>query len=434
MNKKVLALLVIALLVVGSFYVLFITNFGNDTVTDDTIPSKNNDSPVIGNITSFDQAVNDFGFDLFKKIDEGWGTESNLFYSPYSVFTALAMTYEGARNNTASQMRDVLSVEQDNDTFHEYMKNLYEYLNENSDYNISTANALWPKVGFELLQEYTDIIETYYGGNTNPVDYSDAKKASDIINGWVENQTNNLIKNLVPESAINQLTRLILTNAIYFKGTWQIQFDKENTTMRDFLKSDGETIQVDTMKLTETEDLFNYTETEDLKILELGYKGNDLSMIIILPKEKLTDLSDIVNSLNKDDYSEWIDQMTQKKVDIYLPKFEFETKYTLNSYLVELGMSDAFNSIKANFSGMNDKIDLFINAVLHKAFVKVNEEGTEAAAATAVVIGTTSIEPPKETERIDFKCDHPFLFTIYHKETGTILFMGKVTEPLQKEE
>ena len=434
MNKKALTLLVIALLVIGSFYVLFITNFGNDDVTDDTVPSKNDDSPVIGNITSFDQAVNDFGFDLFKRINEDLDIQTNLFYSPYSVFTALAMTYEGARNNTASQMRDVLSVEQDNDTFHQYMKNLYEYLNENSEYNISTANALWPKVGFELLPEYEDIIETYYGGNTKPVDYSDPKKAADIINGWVENQTNNLIKNLVPEAAINELTRLILTNAIYFKGTWQIQFDKENTTMRDFFKSDGETIQVDTMKLTETENLFNYTDTEELKILELEYKGNDLSMLIMLPKDKSSDLSDIVNSINKDDYSKWIDQMTQKKVDIYLPKFEFETKYAFNSYLAELGMSDAFSGSKADFSGMNDEIDLFINSVLHKAFVQVNEEGTEAAAATAMIIGTTSIEPPKEPERIEFNCDHPFLFTIHHKETGTILFMGKVTEPLQEED
>jgi len=429
MKLKIISLIIVALLVVGSLYMMFTANFENDDVTDENVPSENEESPATGNITSFDQQVNDFCFDLFKKIQQDKNNQDNLFYSPYSVFTALAMTYEGARNNTASEMADVLSVEQDNETFHQYMKSLYKYLNENSEYNISTANALWPKVGFNLLTEYTKVIEKYYGGNSTSVNYSNPEEAAGIINSWVENKTNNLIKNLVPASAINPtLTRLILTNAIYFKGTWQIQFDEKNTTEREFLNSDGETIQVDTMKLVDTENLFNYTETEDLQILELGYKGDDLSMIIILPKNNETDLTEIVNSLNKENYTEWVEQMTQREVDIYLPKFKYETKYTLNNYLKDLGISEAFTT-NADFSGMDGRKDLMISSVLHKAFVEVKEEGTEAAAATAVVMDLTAIEPIDEPERIVFDCDHPFLFTINHKETGTILFIGEVIDP-----
>ncbi len=425
MKLKMIAGIIAGLLVIGSFYIVLTTDFSND-VTEEEIPSDEDKLPNLSNITSYDQEVNDFCFDFFKELKEG--EKDNLFYSPYSVFTALAMTYEGARGNTAAEMKDVLSVEQDNESFHEYMKSLYEYLNENSKYNISTANALWPDIDFNLLNDYKDVIEEYYGGNAERVDYSDRVKASGIINSWVENETNNLIKDLVPATAIDPvLTRLILTNAIYFKGTWQIQFDEKNTTERDFLNSDGETVSVDTMKLNKTEDKFNYTETEDLKILELEYKGSDLSMMIMLPQEEdLTDLSEIVNSLNRDIYSEWIDDMTRKEVDIYLPKFKFETKYSLEDYLINLGMKDAFSGTNADFSGMNESEDLFISKVLHKAFVEVNEEGTEAAAATAVVMFTTSADPNDTPKRIVVDCDQPFLFTIHHKETGTILFIGEV--------
>ena len=426
MKLKIIAGVIAGLLLIGSFYIVLTNNFSDDKVTDEEIPSDEDELPNLSNITSYDQAVNDFCFDLFKNLKES--EEGNLFYSPYSVFTALAMTYEGARGNTASEMKDVLSVEQDNESFHEYMKSLYEYLNKNSDYNISTANALWPDIDFNLLDDYTSVIEEYYGGNAEPVDYSDHEKAAGIINSWVEDKTNNLIKNLVPPTAIDPvLTRLILTNAIYFKGTWKIQFDEENTTKRDFLNSDGTQVSVDTMSLTGTEDLFNYTETEDLKILELEYKGSDLSMMILLPKEEsLTDLSKIISSLNRDSYKEWLDEMTQKEVDLYLPKFKFETKYSLEEYLIDMGMIDAFSGINADFSGMNEKEDLFISKVLHKAFVEVNEEGTEAAAATAVVMFTTSADPNNTPKRIVVDCDQPFLFTIHHKETGTILFIGEV--------
>ena len=425
MNKKTIAGLIVGLLIIGSVVVLITTD---NKVIDDSTSSDDETLPPLGNITSFNDAVNQFCFDFFKKLSEDETNDPNIFYSPYSVFTALAMTYEGARNNTAVEMENVLHVEQSNDSFHQYMQSLYNYMNNNDEYNVSTANALWPDVGFTLLDEFVDIIETYYGGKASEVEYGNPEEAARIINEWVENQTNNLIKDLVPASAIDPvLTKLILTNAIYFKGIWQVQFDELNTTDRDFTLSSADTVQVETMKLIGADDKFNYTETGDLQILELPYTGGDISMMILLPREGV-ELSDVISSLKREDYISWIDEMYETKADIYLPKFKFETSYGLNDYLKELGMVDAFDNA-ADFSGIDGTKNLFISSVLHKAFVEVNEEGTEAAAATAVIMDLKAVSPDEPPERITFDCNHPFVFTIHHKETGTILFMGTVDDP-----
>jgi len=425
MNKKTIAGLIVGLLIIGSVVVLITTD---NKVIDDSTSSDDETLPPLGNITSFNDAVNQFCFDFFKKLSEDETNDPNIFYSPYSVFTALAMTYEGARNNTAVEMENVLHVEQSNDSFHQYMQSLYNYMNNNDEYNVSTANALWPDVGFTLLDEFIDIIETYYGGKASEVEYGNPEEAARIINEWVENQTNNLIKDLVPASAIDPvLTKLILTNAIYFKGIWQVQFDELNTTDRDFTLSSADTVQVETMKLIGADDKFNYTETGDLQILELPYTGGDISMMILLPREGV-ELSDVISSLKREDYISWIDEMYETKADIYLPKFKFETSYGLNDYLKELGMVDAFDNA-ADFSGIDGTKNLFISSVLHKAFVEVNEEGTEAAAATAVIMDLKAVSPDEPPERITFDCNHPFVFTIHHKETGTILFMGTVDDP-----
>lgn len=430
MNKKPIIIVVTSLLIIGTLGIVLTTDLDDSNVIDQTKEKEDEDPNPLGNITSFDEAVNAFCFDFFKKLSGDENNSPNIFYSPYSVFTALAMTYEGARGNTATEMENVLHIEQDNDSFHEYMQSLYNYLNHNSEYNISTANALWPDVGFTLLDDYVNIIETYYGGKASEVEYDNPEEAARIINEWVENQTNNLIKDLVPADAIDPtLTKLILTNAIYFKGTWKIQFDEENTTERDFTLSSGEKIQAETMKLINKDDKFNYTHTDEFEILEIPYNGEDISMMIILPKEGYN-LSDVTDSLNQEEYNSLIDEMYETKADIYLPKFKFETSYGLNEYLMDLGMSDAF-SYTADFSGIDGAQDLLISDVLHKAFIEVNEEGTEAAAATAVIMELTAVNPDEPPERITFDCDHPFLFTIHQKETGTILFMGSVDDPSQ---
>lgn len=428
-TKAIGAIIVILILIVTSFFVLT-TDFEDKSDITETIPPEDNTLPSLGNITSFDEAVNAFAFNFYREFYTDPENTGNVFNSPYSIFTALAMTYEGAKGLTAEEMASVLNVEQENESFHQYMQTLYTYLNENSEYNISTANALWPSIDYQLLQEYIDVIETYYGGKVAEVDYSDPEQAAEIINSWVENQTNNLIQNLVPPSAIDPvLTKLILTNAIYFKGTWKVQFDEDNTTDREFTTSSGESIDIQTMCLVNTEDRFNYTENNNFQVLELPYNGNEISMMIFLPKED-SDLSEVINSMDKDSYSELISAMTQRQVDIYLPKFEIKTPlYTLNDYLINLGMPTAFGSY-ANFSGLDGIGGLYISKVLHKAFIEVNEEGTEAAAATAVIMFKSSAGED-DSARLEFDCDHPFLFTIHHKETGTILFMGTVDNPAE---
>ena len=416
-QNQILSVIIVLIVISAVFFIAIQYQLNKDFTEEEKI--SDDDTPTaVGNL-SFNDAVNAFAFNFFKELNDG----GNIFISPYSIFTALAMTYEGAKGKTANEMADVLNVEQDNASFHEYMKNLYEVLNEkNEDYNISTANALWVKENYQLLESYLDVIRNYYGGHATEVDFNNPEEAADIINKWVENNTNGLIKDLILPDYINPLTMLILTNAIYFKGIWEVQFDPVNTTDRDFENSSSFSVKVPTMSLVDTDDVFNYTETDDLQILELKYSGGDISMMILLPKDK--DLSTVINAADENSFSEWRESMVEKNVDIYLPKFKVETKYQLNEYLKQLGMVIPF-TYSADFSGMNGYKELFISRVVHKAFIDVNEEGTEAAAATAVIMERLIIEP----SRIVFDCNHPFMYLIQHKQTGTILFMGTITDP-----
>ena len=426
MKSSHIASIIVGLTVVtASIVVLNNENELHKDISEENKVSGNGDDlKPVGNL-SFEEAVNFFGFNLFKKLNDFY--EGNIFFSTYSVFTALAMTYEGAKGETEEEMSNVLNVEQNNESLHNYMKNLYELLNkENNDYNISTANALWVRENLQLLEDYKKIIQDYYGGDSTEVDFSNPTEAAGIINQWIEDNTNGLIKDLISASNIPPLTALVITNAIYFKGIWKVQFDPVNTTDRDFEIYNGNNVQVPTMKLIDTEDEFNYTENDDLQILELPYTGDDLSMIILLPKNN--DLSSIIDSIDDDKLSGWKNSMVETSLDIYLPRFKVETPVlSLNEILIELGMPIAFTGA-ADFSGITTKADLFISKVLHKAFINVTEEGTEAAAATAVIMlesAPNGGEPP----RIVFNCDHPFLYLIQHKETGTILFMGCITDP-----
>ena len=420
-NNIISILVAFIVISAAAFIVIFQNQSDPDIINKDITPDDENLIPV-GNL-SFHDAVNTFSFDIFKKIYEE--NEDNLFISAYSIFTALAMTYEGAKSETAEEMENVLSVEQDNESFHNYMKNLYEVLNtKNSEYNISTANALWVQENFQLLEAYLALIKDYYGGDATEVDYSNPDETSEIINQWVEDQTNGLIEDLITADAISPLTALILTNAIYFKGIWKTQFDPVNTTDRSFEATSGSTIEVPTMNLVDTGDIFAYTETDEVQILEMPYTGDDISMIIILPKNN--DLSSIINSVNNDIFSTWMDSMYKTYVDIYLPKFKVETSYNLNDYLKDLGLNIPFTST-ADFSGIAGVKDLFISDVIHKAFIDVNEEGTEAAAATAVIMATTM--NGHDSSSIVFDCNHPFMYLIRHNDTGTIIFMGSIEDP-----
>ncbi|MBU0496525.1 MAG: serpin family protein [Candidatus Thermoplasmatota archaeon] len=425
MKLAYLAIIVAAMLVLtalGTIY-MFQNQFETDVINND-IPANDDIFPPLGNMT-FQDAVNSFGFTLFQEIFSR--NTGNQFVSPYSIFTALAMTYEGARGDTADEMATVLNIEQDNTSFHTYVQNLYNEFNaESSEYNLSTANALWVRKNLQLLDSYLSVIRDYYGGDATEVDFTQAVMAAAIINRWVENQTNKLIKNLVPADAISPSTGLILTNAIYFKGIWKTQFESANTTDRPFTTQEGSEHNVPAMQFVDTHDWFNYGETDEVQILELPYTGDSISMVAVLPKETYQ-LSTIIDSLDTNILSEWLSTLSPEKLDIYLPKFKVESSYSLAELLAHLGMQIPFTP-SADFSGITGAPDLFISNVLHKAYIDVNEEGTEAAAATAVIMELTA-HPGEEPERIIFDCDHPFLYMILHKETGTILFMGTINDP-----
>ena len=299
-------------------------------------------------VKSLSEVINDFSFNIYHHI--GIRGDSNIFLSPYSIFVALAMTYEGARGDTAGQMKNVLGFEQNDVVSLCSFGRIYNLLNIDAEYTLNTANALWTEKDFPFLEEYLSFIDNYYMGKATDVDFSKPAEAAEIINGWIENNTGGKITDMLSSGDIHPLTKLILSNAIYFKGLWATQFNVDDTINRDFELTTGEIIQVPTMNLRDSEKTFNYTETEDLQILELPYKGNDVSMIIILPKENNITL--VEEKLYSDNLSSWLDSMYQTDVNIYLPKFTFKTEYNLNEILINIGLDIPF-SFNADFSGMN---------------------------------------------------------------------------------
>jgi len=373
---------------------------------------------------------NKFALDLYAKLKE---TDGNAFFSPYSISTALAMTYGGARGRTATQMADVLhfpvgktpdglDAQQFASAFGELVKDL-NTRGEGGAYELSVANALWGQKGYGFLPKFLKLVEKHYGGRLNEVDFVTATEtARQTINAWVEQQTNDKIKNLIAKGVLDSMTRLVLTNAIYFKGNWARQFKEDRTKEAPFTLADGKKVDVAMMNQTAK---FGYMETDTLQGLELPYVDNELSMIVLLPKE-LDGLDELEKSLTLENLSQWQSKLVKREVVVSIPKFKLTSQFSLAAVLQAMGMTDAFSS-SANFSGMNGKRNLAISAVIHKAYVDVNEEGTEAAAATAVTMKLTSMGPGSRPPV--FRADHPFLFLIRDNQSGDILFLGRVMNP-----
>ncbi|MCK5636258.1 MAG: serpin family protein, partial [Thermoplasmatales archaeon] len=332
--------------------------------------------------------------------------------------------YEGAAGNTSTEMQNVLNVLQKDSVTLGTFGRLYNLLNQNQNgYTISTANAFWAHQDYTFLQEYLDLLENFYMAEAHELDFAKNIEAAEIINTWIEEQTNDKIKDMISPSSLSDYTKLVLTNAIYFKGMWSIPFDAENTYTTDFELTADDAIQIDMM--SEGGSDYNYTETDDLQIIELQYTGDDLSMIVVLPKENNVSIAE--SSLSTDNLAQWKNSLYVEEVDIEIPKFKFEKKYALNDLLRSMGIIDAFIPDIADFSKMDGTNALFISEAIHQSFVEVNEEGTEAAAATAIIMEATAMpEEPKS-----FIADHPFIFLIQHKETGAILFMGRVMNPAE---
>jgi serpin B len=361
-----------------------------------------------------------FALDLYQNLR---ALKGNLFLSPYSISTALAMVHAGARGNTQRQMGQALHFPSDLKDLHSSFAQLEKKVGEagmQRHVQLKTANALWPQKGIIFLETFLALTRKFYGAQITPVDFGDTETARHAINSWVEERTEAKIKNLIAPGILNALTRLVLVNAIYFKGDWVWPFDPNLTSEASFLAKKGESVSVPMMTGKHT---FRYAEDESLQILELPYSGGDLNMLVLLPAE--TDgLARLEEALTVGNLDRWTKNMAEAEVDVFLPRFELSFPFRLDETLISMGMVDTFSG-NADFSGMNGMNELFIGAMLHKAFVTVNEQGTEAAAATAMVVQLKALSFPA----IVFRADHPFVFLIRENGTGSILFIGRISDP-----
>jgi len=371
------------------------------------------------------EAGNAFAIDLYARLAAE--APGNLFFSPSSIETALAMTYAGARGATAAQMAAVLHLPPSSAAMQKEMGDFLNALNnprpnEARAYELAIANALWGQKGYPFLPQFTTLLKSTYAAGFQQVDFqTDTEAAMHTINTWVEKKTHDKIKDLITPGILTPATRLVLTNAIYFKGTWIDPFDAKNTTEAPFQLSGGAGKKIPMMK---SSGWHPYMEDSDFQALELGYKGNELAMIILLPR-KSDGLPQLEKELTPAKLTEWLRNLHGETVDVSIPKFTMTQQFGLAPTLQAMGMSAAFSPADADFSGMNGNRNLSISAVVHKAFIDVNEQGTEAAAATGVVMTRSAI--PQKTYQ--FRADHPFLFLIRDQTSGAILFIGRLTIP-----
>ncbi|XP_068849792.1 serpin B3-like isoform X3 [Capricornis sumatraensis] len=369
-------------------------------------------------MSSLGEAIIHLAIDLFHQIRQS--KKENIFLSPFSISSALAMTYLGARENTASEMQKVLHfseiaenprgqaagnpVEKPGSVHHHFQKLLTELKKSTDAYELRVANRLYGEKEFPFLQEYMENVKEFYLASVESADFKHAAEESrKMINSWVESQTNERIKDLFPKDSLDSTTVLVLVNAVYFKGQWNQKFKKESTV----------------------EEKFWLNKDVQAKILEIPYKGGELSMLVLLPSEA-DGLQELEDQLTAEKLIAWTSpqNMGKRQVDLHLPRFKVEESYDLVPTLQALGMVDAFRNGAADFSGMTGRRDLVVSTVVHKCFVEVTEEGTEATAATGVEIITRAGGNSES-----FRCDHPFLFLIKHVRTNSILFCGRVSSP-----
>lgn len=366
------------------------------------------------------QGNNAFALDLYARLRE---KEGNLFYSPYSISTALAMTYAGARGETAEQMARVLHFSLASGRLHPAFAELIREINGHGlprDYQLNVAQSLWGDFSLAVNPDFESLLRASYGARLRPVDFAHSSETARLqINRWVENRTNDKIKELLHKDDIDSFTRMVLVNAIYFKAGWQKAFNKKATQEDGVFHAAGKKVKA---ALMEQEGSFPYAAEEGFQVLELPYEGGDVSMVVLLPREK-DGLGKLEQALTATKLDSCLGKLAVRKVEVVLPRFKFTARYQLADDLKAMGMPLAFG-FNADFSGISTGAKLGISRVIHQAFVDVNEEGTEAAAATAVVVRAPG--PPTEAT---FRADHPFLFLLRDKRTGSILFLGRVTDP-----
>lgn len=377
-----------------------------------------------------------FALDLYRFLKDGSSGKAsgNLFYSPYSISLALAMTYAGAHGETEREMAKTLHFTLPQDHLHPAFNRLDLELaqrgqgaegKDEGGFRLHIVNAIWGQQGTQFLDDFLDTLAENYGAGLRLLDFRrNPETARVTINDWVSEQTEGKIEDLIPPGAIDTLTRLVLTNAIYFNAAWAESFDKDMTTDGPFYRLDGSQVTVPMMKQQTS---FRYAEGEGYQAVELPYDGYGLSMVILLPAAE--EFATFEEGLDAERLNTILQDLSRHEVVLTMPRFEMTSDFSLAQVLTAMGMPAAFSD-SADFSAMTGGRDLFIGDVIHKAFVSVDEEGTEAAAATAVIMEAMAAMPEPERP-IEVTVDHPFIFLIRDIQTGTILFLGRVVDPSQ---
>lgn len=373
------------------------------------------------------KSINSFSIDLYIKLKE---LEKNLFFSPFSIFTALAMVYSGARGLTETQMKETLHITLDRNRFPMIFKKLLEMLYSDKGSELHIANLLCIQEGYELYERYLWIIDDVYNGTLWKLNFKAVAEVCAKINTWVAEQTRGKIKNII--DTIEENMGLILVNAIYFKGIWSNTFKEKDTNDENFTLISGKKVLTQMMHQT---DKFRFLEEGDFQILEMPYKEirifgvlERICLVIFLPKKKdgLEELENVITIEKINHHLLRLQKLREQKIKVIFPRFKIETKYKLSKFLHDLGISDAFTS-RADFSGISHDPPKRISQVIHKAFVEVNERGTEAAAATTIAVLGAALGQMKEPP--EFRADHPFLFFLMDSQTRTILFIGRLMNP-----
>ncbi len=365
-------------------------------------------------------ANNDFAVEFYKLVSE---EDDNIFFSPTSIHTAFSMLYEGARGNTAAELQQAFWFEPDADIRSEKVAELMASLNRDDGYStLRLANSVWLAKWFTATDSYVNIMRGTYLADIESVDFTDSDDAVPKINAWASDKTNEKITKVISPSPETEAITAVLANAIYFKGTWVTEFPKENTAERDFWTGADKSVTADFMFV---QGIFNYTNQDGVQVLKLPYKGDRLSMILILPDER-DGIDRLESIISAEMLQEWQNDTLPTEVKVRMPKFEMSTNYDLIPPLNAMGIQDAFNPKEADLSGIAgaSKDKLYVSKAIQDAFVNVNEEGTEAAAVTTIIVYTDSLPVIPH-----FLADHPFIFFIQDDESKTILFMGRVSDP-----